>query len=84
MSVDAETKAALKLFGDALKATNHAVDGVRAHLGQGDPRASQVIQSEIHRAQTALDLALRSLQPSRGDHTDLPPIDPEALRRAND
>ena len=65
--MDAETKKAFELFGEALKATNNALDEVRAHLAASDARADAVIRSEIGAAALALDQALRALAQSDGD-----------------
>lgn len=59
--MDADTKASLRLFVDALKATNLAIDGVRAHLAGSDSRADSAIRTEISAAEEALGRAESSL-----------------------
>jgi hypothetical protein len=59
--MDADTKASFKLFLDALKATNLAIDGVRANLAGSDSRADSAIRAEISAAEQALRRAEGSL-----------------------
>jgi hypothetical protein len=61
--MDAETKEALRRFGDALRATNEAVDTLRGHMVKRDANASILIQAEITRAVGALEHALKAVGP---------------------